>query len=360
MNKKKKTKEISKDSLKESSVALRNAKELSQEIQTKRQANKKHFIKILELCQIEISKSLELGYTHCIFEVPEFLIGYPLYDINECIVYVLRKLKENDYHVNYYFPKTIYITWPIEETNDDKINNAFLDVLKGIQVKHTKTQNLINSDFYDQNIRKIETSKYYPVQDESELRFNAEQTQQFLDVFKMYMGENNDFYTKPSKNCLESEKLKQKIQSSFCPNYYLTSEKIQDIENWKENVKTVPGERTLMEKCTKVKNNDDIKKVMHNPFYLFDNDTSETLKQPDQSGQSGQSGQLGQSSLELKQHELDMNSKDKEIDHNNKTNRSEKSNLKNEETKKREKKKKEIKPLSDLKNKKKFVLDLSL
>lgn len=132
----KKIKNQTKDVI-DTQYTLKNAKEISRGIMEKKMAQKNHFKKVLELCYMSIKQSADMNCTHCIFEVPEFLIGHPLYDINECIVYILRKLQEHEYQVSYYFPRTIYIVWNVEESDDEKVNNQLLDILNNIQTKHT-------------------------------------------------------------------------------------------------------------------------------------------------------------------------------------------------------------------------------
>ena len=76
------------------------------------------FDKILEKCYKTIKKSVEVlrNNYNCLFEIPEFLIGYPLYDLNECIQFVVQKLTENGFYVKYFFPRILYIYWgqPLE------------------------------------------------------------------------------------------------------------------------------------------------------------------------------------------------------------------------------------------------------
>ena len=82
--------------------------------QAKRQ-NKRYesFEQILNRCHKTINKSIEVlrNNHHCFFEVPEFIIGYPLYDLNECIEYVIRKLTQEGFYVRYFFPRILYISW---------------------------------------------------------------------------------------------------------------------------------------------------------------------------------------------------------------------------------------------------------
>jgi hypothetical protein len=49
--------------------------------------------------------------TFVIFEVPMFLIGYPLYDKHSCIVYLMNQLSNNGYIVEFIEPCYIHIDW---------------------------------------------------------------------------------------------------------------------------------------------------------------------------------------------------------------------------------------------------------
>ena len=71
------------------------------------------FDQILEKCYKTIKKSVEVlrNNYNFLFEVPEFIIGYPLYDLNECIEFVVQKLTENGFYVKYFFPRILYIYW---------------------------------------------------------------------------------------------------------------------------------------------------------------------------------------------------------------------------------------------------------
>lgn len=46
-----------------------------------------------------------------IFEVPKILIGYPSYDFQHCLLYLMEKLSEQDYFVEFMDPFYLYIDW---------------------------------------------------------------------------------------------------------------------------------------------------------------------------------------------------------------------------------------------------------
>lgn len=47
----------------------------------------------------------------CFFIVPEIMIGIPKYDVGECIAYLVEKLKNNGFLVNYTHPNMLFISW---------------------------------------------------------------------------------------------------------------------------------------------------------------------------------------------------------------------------------------------------------
>lgn len=69
------------------------------------------FNHILEMCCKVIRKSDDLKITFCVFEVPEYLFGYPLYNLNECVTHVIKELAKAGFQVRYIFPSTLIISW---------------------------------------------------------------------------------------------------------------------------------------------------------------------------------------------------------------------------------------------------------
>jgi hypothetical protein len=45
------------------------------------------------------------------FTVPEYIFGEPLYNNAECIAYIVAKLTDNGFRVQYVHPNTLFITW---------------------------------------------------------------------------------------------------------------------------------------------------------------------------------------------------------------------------------------------------------
>ena len=49
--------------------------------------------------------------TQCFFQVPEFIVGKPLYDAYQCTGYMIQRLKDEGFVVQYAHPNTLYIDW---------------------------------------------------------------------------------------------------------------------------------------------------------------------------------------------------------------------------------------------------------
>lgn len=69
---------------------------------------------ILEKCHLKIKNIAEHGGMNIFYEIPYVLLGYPLYNINECIEYIVDALRKNGMLVQI-LPKpnnnTLYISW---------------------------------------------------------------------------------------------------------------------------------------------------------------------------------------------------------------------------------------------------------
>ena len=47
----------------------------------------------------------------CWFIIPEILLGIPKYDVKDCTVYIIEKLRQNGFVVRYTHPNLIFISW---------------------------------------------------------------------------------------------------------------------------------------------------------------------------------------------------------------------------------------------------------
>lgn len=73
------------------------------------------FDKVLERCHRKILQCSHQHMLSCFYEVPEYMFGFPIYDLNECITYVMESLQANGFLSYYYFPKYVYVSWDLKE-----------------------------------------------------------------------------------------------------------------------------------------------------------------------------------------------------------------------------------------------------
>ena len=97
-----------------------NIKEIHMEQEKKMRHRYQSFDIILEICYKRIQNVIDTfrNTFFCLYEIPEFMIGYPIYDLNECVMYIIQKLSTNGFKVKYFFPRVILVSWENEKTSN--------------------------------------------------------------------------------------------------------------------------------------------------------------------------------------------------------------------------------------------------
>ena len=80
----------------------------------KQMKKKKTYNKILLRVMRLMKETAEKGKNMCMFVVPEIILGMPVYDVNECILYIQDILKEKDFESAKAEPNIILIFWKLE------------------------------------------------------------------------------------------------------------------------------------------------------------------------------------------------------------------------------------------------------
>lgn len=73
---------------------------------------------IIELCHRRIRNVASYGGMNCFYEIPGMLIGYPLYNLEECTHYVIEKLRGTGFLVQLLPPphvSVVYVSWDPQE-----------------------------------------------------------------------------------------------------------------------------------------------------------------------------------------------------------------------------------------------------
>ena len=97
-----------------------NINDLYDSINNKNFKRLKKFDDILVQIHRRIKYHADLEQTHCLFCIPEFIFGIPLYNINDLKNYIMETLKKNGFKLLYFHPNTLFISWDVENKLKNK------------------------------------------------------------------------------------------------------------------------------------------------------------------------------------------------------------------------------------------------
>lgn len=69
------------------------------------------FNKILGRCYHRIDIASDANQTFCFFPIPEYIYGFPIYNIKACAAFLIKKLIANGFHVKFFKPNVLYVYW---------------------------------------------------------------------------------------------------------------------------------------------------------------------------------------------------------------------------------------------------------
>jgi hypothetical protein len=92
-----------------------------QEIHKKQKDKERNRLKIYEniagRCFTKIKETSANEETFCFFVLPEYIPGLPIYNMTECVMFVLNILQEKGFKSRYCDPYMIFISWTIPKPN---------------------------------------------------------------------------------------------------------------------------------------------------------------------------------------------------------------------------------------------------
>jgi hypothetical protein len=88
-----------------------------------------------------------LGHRNIVHRIPGIVVGFPLYDVNHAIQYVIHKLNQGGFFVFPWKDNYIYVDWSIGTIKDNKD--------KKTERHKEKNKEPITNDDIDDMIRKI-------------------------------------------------------------------------------------------------------------------------------------------------------------------------------------------------------------
>lgn len=91
---------------------------------------------ILKKCHSRIKYYSKHEKTSCFYAIPEFIIGVPLYDIEELRKYMINSLQKNGFEVMYIHPNWIAVNWSQKKKNMDKLHTTTQSTIKQIKSEY--------------------------------------------------------------------------------------------------------------------------------------------------------------------------------------------------------------------------------
>ena len=75
---------------------------------------------ILNKCYKRINYYARHGYEECLFEIPTLVFGMPVYDIQECLQFIIEKLKQYGLRIQIVDNQIIHISWKEHSPTEPK------------------------------------------------------------------------------------------------------------------------------------------------------------------------------------------------------------------------------------------------
>ncbi len=92
-------------------IIMVNAQDLIKQQKEKEKKRIKTYEKIYLNIEKKIIIASSTDYNYLWYEIPEYVMGFPFYKLNDCIKYIMDKLKTNSFDVDFYEPNIIHIKW---------------------------------------------------------------------------------------------------------------------------------------------------------------------------------------------------------------------------------------------------------
>ena len=91
---------------------------LHQEINDREERKKKVYDQILKLCYKKIvSENGKNNFCCCTFACPKYVYGLPLYNITNCIIYIMEDLQSKGFKAQHMGKNLVYVDWKVNPTN---------------------------------------------------------------------------------------------------------------------------------------------------------------------------------------------------------------------------------------------------
>ena len=160
-----------------------NINKLRSEVEDRETKKHKNFEKILDMCYKKILNINKQNNDYsCTFVVPNVVFGLPLYNIEDCILFIMNKLVEKGFEIYFALPTSIHIFWrPKDYVNKNQkqyLNNITQNQLEYYSTLQPQNQLMIKyNDIYNNN-ENTKTQTHSQSQTQSQSQKNTTNTNQ--------------------------------------------------------------------------------------------------------------------------------------------------------------------------------------
>ena len=140
-------------------MSLIDISELHKKTRNQRDKKIKIYEEVLKKChhRIKLVSKLTPMNQWCFYLIPKVLFGMPLYNLAECVEYLVRMLSDNGFKVAYTHPNLLLITWFENDSGQGGQYPNLVNMEKSINKSRPRITN--NSSLSNQNYRSIDSYK---------------------------------------------------------------------------------------------------------------------------------------------------------------------------------------------------------
>ena len=100
-----------------------NIDDLRNKFREKCNTRMKIYKKLLEKCYFRINNAASNDNAFCIYPLPDFILGMPMYNLAYCAAYIIFDLKKNGFNATFFNPNIIFVGWNYEQPSYLMTNN---------------------------------------------------------------------------------------------------------------------------------------------------------------------------------------------------------------------------------------------
>lgn len=117
--------------------------------------------KILAKCYKKIKDMSIHEETFCFFQLPEYLPGHPIYNMTQCVQYILNSLHDKGFHARYVDPFMIFIKWSFPKADLRRKEKPMLEDMTRPPIYSNQHQNPLVTKHSFKPIENAASSQFF-------------------------------------------------------------------------------------------------------------------------------------------------------------------------------------------------------